>query len=196
MMNAVFIHVPKTGGICVENTLRLASLRNNHRIKNNFRDEGMVSFGHLRFSKLLKRGLVSREFQDNAFKFCFCRNPYDRAVSHWSYTMRKHPDRLAPGTTFVEFTRGLTERGDFRCQTWWLKDVEPDFIGRFERFEDDLRKVADILGRKVGKIPHMNGSLHAPYQMCYCEESKERIEKFYQPDFEYFGYEFDDTLLH
>ena len=195
-MNAVFIHIPKTGGLTVQNTLQFPPLRNRHRIKNNFRDRGPISVGHMLYPKLIRHGLISREFDRSAFKACFCRNPYDRAVSHWSYTMRKHPDRLAPGTSFLEFTRLLPEKPDFRPQSWWVEGVEIDFLGRFERLEKDILRLADHLGVRVGAIPKSNSSYHPPYPYCYCEESKQRVEDFYKPDFERFGYEHDDTILH
>lgn len=197
-MNAVFIHIPKAGGLSIEETLGLWSLRNHHRIRNNFieKQAGQVSFGHMLYSKLIRMGYVSKEFDESAFKFCFCRNPYDRAVSHWAYTMRKHPDITLPGTSFLDFTRGPMSRPEFRVQSWWLQDTEVDFIGRFENFENDIRYVANILGVKIKNVKRRNSSKHDFYKTHYCQESKERVEERYITDFRDFGYEQDNNLLH
>jgi hypothetical protein len=199
-MNAVFIHIPKTGGLAIEESLELWSLRNHHRIKNNFvikgkKQEGCMSFGHMLYSKLVRMKYVTKEFDRSAFKFCFCRNPYDRAVSHWAYTMHKHPDIIAPGSSFLEFTR-IIDRSEFRPQSWWLQGTTVNFIRRFENFEHDVRYVALLLGIELKKIKKKNSSKHGPYHQYYCKESKERVEKRYAVDFERFGYEKDNTLLY
>jgi len=192
-MNVVFIHIPKAGGLAIEEILGLTSLRNHHRVRNSFKQEGQVSFGHLNYPKLVRTGMVSREFDKSAFKFCFCRNPYDRAVSHWAYTRRKHPDIIPESTTFVEFTRKLYI-SNFRPQSTWLEQVHVHFIGRFENFTEDLMKVARLTNKKSIELKVKNSSEHPPYRDCYCPESKERVERFYQVDFERFGYEYDNFL--
>lgn len=199
-MNAVFIHIPKTAGLMVEKVLDLAPLRNRHRVRNNFKNHGHISFGHLDYLKMLKNGTIDERFHRTAFKFCFCRNPYDRAVSHYCYARMKHPDLLDPKYSFLEFTRMLeTERiirVKFRQQHTWIRGIDVDFIGRYENLDEDVLAVAHRLGKEVRAIPHINSSNHAPYRQFYDPESKERIEEFYAGDFERFGYGHDDTLVH
>lgn len=196
-MNAAFLHIPKAGGLTIENILNLMPLRNHGRIKNNFIDKqiGQISFGHMNYPKLIRRKYVSKEFDRTAFKFAFCRNPYDRAVSHWKYVMKKHPDIIAPGTSFLDFTKEI-ERPEFRPQSWWVENVQLTYLGRFETLELHIREVGRIIGVEVGKIPRINGTDHAPYWEYYCPESKRIVKERYTIDFERFGYEQDDTLLH
>jgi len=171
----------------------LRLLRYPHRAKK-FDNQGQVTFGHLFYRKLRKRGVVSRDFDRSAFKFCFCRNPYDRAVSHYFYVRKKHPDILDPKTTFEEFTKKLGNYGKtFRPQTDWIKGVKIDFIGRFENLNNDLQYVSEVLGVPVRQTPPRNVSNHLPWQQYCDQESMAAIADFYKVDFDTFGY--DDNIL-
>lgn len=195
-MNAVFIHIPKAAGLYIQESLGLDLYRYPHRAKR-FPQRGMVTFGHLFYRRLVWHGIVSEAFDKSAFKFCFCRNPYDRAVSHYHYVQHKHPNILAPGTSFVDYIRNLKGYGKtFRPQTDWIRGVKIDFIGRFERLERDLKIVAGRLGIEIKDVPPRNATNHGAYQDYYCEETKHCVEEFYKLDFEVFGYEHDDHLLH
>ena len=193
-MNAVFIHIPKTAGLMIQEVLKLDVLRYPHRAKK-FKNKGLVTFGHLNYPKLVKRQIVRRDFDRTAFKFAFCRNPYDRAVSHYFYVQKKHPDILSKGMSFLDFTSTLKDYGHkFEPQSWWVKDVKLDFLGKFENLNSDLTEIAYRLGINLGKLPKINTTEHGPFQEYYCQESKENIAKYYQVDFERFGY--DHNLLH
>lgn len=198
-MNAAFIHVPKTGGLTVEAALGLINCRNHGRIKNCFENEGRYSFGHMSYIKLLKRGVISQEFHNNAFKFAFCRNPYDRAVSHWCYVMKQHPQYITPGTSFLDFSRQIYNQDitkHFRHQWKYVDGVGVNYQARFENFLEELDKIAMMIGVRMRSVPHNNKTNHKDYWEYYCKESKERIETFYKEDFEYFGYDYDNDLLH
>ena len=197
-MNAVFLHIPKTAGLSIEQSLALWSLRNHHRIRRNFDQEGVVSFGHMNYLKLLRLKYVSEEFDKSAWKFCFCRNPYDRAVSHYFYARWKHPEILDPALSFLDFTRTIPggKKGKFQPQSNWIEGVGVDFIGRYENLEEDVRLIAKKLKRTVLNLIHRNSSHHKSYPKYYCEESKANIEQFYSIDFKTFDYEHDDNLLH
>lgn len=196
-MNVAFLHIPKAGGLTIEKALDLQPLRNHGRIKNRFIDKqrGHISFGHMNYPKLIRNKYVSEEFDRTAFKFAFCRNPYDRAVSHWQYVMNKHPDIIEPGTSFLDFTKHI-HRDEFRIQSWWVRNVELTYIGRFENFEFHIREIGRIIGKEVNTIPTVNSTTHGPYWEYYCPESKKAVEERYEEDFMRFGYEYDPTLLH
>ena len=60
-VNAVFIHIPKAAGLYIQEALGLSLYRFPHRAKK-FNQEGMVTFGHLFYPRLLRRGIVSAAF--------------------------------------------------------------------------------------------------------------------------------------
>ncbi len=189
-MNAVFIHIPKTAGIYIQEALGLELYRFPHRTKG-FTNKGKVTFGHQPYTRLLKKGIVSKEFDRSAFKFAICRNPYERAVSHYFYAKRKHPEIIPAGEDFLTFTERLPERRrsvKFRQQATWIQGIDMSFIGRFETLNKDLNIVAEQLDINIKQTPRRNVMKYDPYYTYYCEASKENIQKFYDIDFKTFGY--------
>ena len=100
------------------------------------------------------RSNVDDSVWKNYFKFCFERNPFDKAVSryYWS-TKAPRPEidaylELAPINLL---------------SNWYLYTINDqiavDFVGRYESLEDDLAKVARTLG--LPKIPELpNAKAH------------------------------------
>jgi hypothetical protein len=194
-MNAVFIHIPKTAGLYIQEALGLEILRYPTRAKKNFRQTGMVTFGHQKYERLRRIGVVGDDFDRSAFKFAFCRNPFDRAVSHYFYVRKKHPERMSMDVSFIDYTRTLQKYGStFGSQSLYLGEVDLDYLGRFEQLDADLADVAGLLGREIKPTPRRNKTRHEPYHTYYCDESEENIRKYYRKDFDLFGY--DDHLLH
>ena len=198
-MKSLFIHIPKTGGKSIARALYLRVFNRGVKepparvesLKERFNEWENTTFRHVLYKNLRKHKIISDEFHNDSFKFTFCRNPYDRAVSHWKYTMRRHPGRLPRGTSFLDFTRELGNRRDWIPQHTWVDGVDLDFIGRFENFEDDVYLVGDLIGVMVERIPKINTTKHDHYSTYYCDESRQRVEDYYEKDFEYFGYELE-----
>lgn len=189
----MFVHVPKTGGLSIEKSLGLTIARTVGKFRRNFKNEGQYSLGHIDVRKRLRRGIISKEFYESAFKFCFCRNPFDRAVSHYFYARAKHPDILNPETSFLDWTRNLEGYGKhFQCQSWYVDEIEFNFIGRFERLENDFNRVKELTGLS-GSLVKTNTTNHKHYSEYYNEESTDNVAKFYEKDFKRFGY--DNRLL-
>jgi len=188
-MNAMFVHIPKAAGTSIEKSLGLIRARTPGKFSNLFTGSGKYSLGHIDVRKRLKDGRIPAKFYDSAFKFCFCRNPYDRAVSHYFYARKRHSDEFSPKVSFIEFTRTLGKYGKmFRLQSYYTEGLEFDFMGRFERLEDDFEFIANKLNVDV-KLIKDNATKHRPYWEYYDWESIENVKKFYKKDFETFGYD-------
>jgi hypothetical protein len=65
-----------------------------------------------------------------------------------------------------------------------------DFIGRYERLDDDFMLVCEALNINAS-LPFINRSSHDDYRSYYDEESKMMIEEHFAEDIELFGYTFD-----
>jgi len=204
--NAVFIWIPKTAGVSIYSLFGSPpNLKKLHLVKNRFANKGIVTFGHMDYSELVKRGYVSRSFDESAVKFAFFRNPYDRAVSLYEYLKTQKimkQKRVIGNESFLSFLRRLKNsgceniglynvRGFSQCnpQVRWIENTRIDFLGKYESLEKDSKEILDLLELPAARLPHLNATHHADYRSYYCSESKEIVEEFYEEDFRYVGYE-------
>jgi hypothetical protein len=188
--NAVFLHIPKTGGIWIGHVLRKLGLveRNIGRPHctydrvfwhDRFHRDGKV------FRNILRRqlGLVPPVRAD-AFKFCFVREPLSWYVSWWRYMEGK--DWCSPGDPVNPYhwspLSALTGLGshDFNTFVYNVNRKRPGFVtelfgnyvkpgiafvGRQERLRQDFLKVASILHLPISaevleQFPPINESRH------------------------------------
>ncbi|NNE35659.1 MAG: sulfotransferase family 2 domain-containing protein [Rhodothermales bacterium] len=183
IQNYVFIHINKTGGRSVETAL------------------GCVYEHKTALEKIAE---IGPGVWDAKFTFAFVRNPWDRAVSQYAYR-RKTKQHAAQDEdmsfdTWLE--RVYVERDPtlinkeilFAPQSHWLTDADGallvDFVGRFERFEEDFRHVCDQIG-KHAVLPHKNRSSRAAYPAYYTDHTAQIIARTFEEDIERFGYSFD-----
>jgi len=196
----IFIHVPKTAGQSIE-TLFLDDLglkwdqRGSLLLRRNTnRTLGPPRLAHLTITEYLTCGHISRPKFDIYFKFCFVRNPWDRAVSMYKYLTKGR-------MSFANFmTAGpgnpKSKLADFfKPQTAYILDpnkrVKADFIGRFETLEQDINHVINRL-RLDAELKHINPSRtissKTKYRDFYCQKTRAFVEKIYASDIESFNY--------
>ena len=201
--NAVFIWIPKNAGSSLSSILDALTLKNLRLVKCRFPGRGIVTFGHMDYSQLVKRGYIPRSFDESAYKFVFVRNPYARAVSLYSFLIRK--GKLPSDESFLTFCRRLRENGcspiglyniqglsQCNPQVKWIENTEMSYIGKVESIKNDTELVLRNLGLQNSRISHRNATNHPDYRDCYCSESKEIVEEFYEEDFRSFDYEYDE----
>lgn len=203
--NAIFIWVPKNAGTSVVDVLKHgAGFSRFKRIKDlrrGFHQNGRVTFGHMDCLSLTRSGYVNQGFYDNAYKFGVVRNPYTRAVSLFLYL--KKEGRIKPSTSFLEFCEYLVSgrveaiglynsKGLSQCnpQVTWFRDVDLDYLGRFEDLDNTFKDVAKVFRMPAGlALPHLNSSDNESARQFYCERSRDIVESYYREDFESFGYD-------
>jgi hypothetical protein len=77
------------------------------------------------------------------FKFCFERNPYDRAISRYYWKTRERPDP----PPISAFFRGAERRRISNWPTYTIDDrIAVDFVGRFENLAGDLAQALRQVG--------------------------------------------------
>lgn len=188
----LFIHIPKTGGTAVTNAL------------------GLDAGWHPKLEEFFACDPVRAA---EAFKFAFVRNPWDRLVSSFHYTVErsdslaeiKWRDHWFSGCHDFEcFLRRLGGSYRFRRAVLLHPMFEPqlnfvihknklalDFLGRQESFCSDLLEVAKRIRLPDPSIDRHNTSRRGHYKKYYSEEWQiDLVWDMYGGDARAFGYVF------
>lgn len=199
--NFVFIHIPKTGGNSIQTVIepftedyRLKEVPE-HDLLNRFAVYGPITrnkhftsadyvekIGLERFMKL-KRVAFVRHPLERALSMYFSPHRWTRRLSGSepaSYQLDKH-----------EFTRVINK---MKTATTFMrhqgKVIPFDFVGRFENFDVDFRRMLSVCGIPPlgGPVPHYNKGNSDKLAHCDKEVLGMVREKFAE-DFKNFGYD-------
>ena len=135
---------------------------------------------------------AGEEIWNTYFKFCFERNPFDKAISRYYWSTR--PPNLRPAMD------DLLDRLPSHLLSNWniytLNDhIAVDFVGRYETLNDDLARVARILGlpSKIdlprAKSQYRENREH--YSRVLSPRARARIELVCAKEMAAFGYSWD-----
>jgi len=170
-LESFFVHVPKTGGTTIKNIFETITTC-------------IIPEWHMSCSEF-HQFLTPKEFK-SYFKFAFIRNPWDRVVS--VYHFKKYIKTIPSKVSFKQWVESNPLDWDVRSQLNFLKGV--DFIGKYEKFEEDLKKIGKILNINLPQIPHLNQSPHEHYYKYYDKKTIKIVEEWNQEDIMYFKYKF------
>ncbi len=132
------------------------------------------------------------QMYDDFFKFAFVRNPVDRFVSGWKDKVLNQnyykfkPDEheaMKDINTFIEWVGQFNlEQCDehLRAQYAIIDTNHVDFIGRFERFEEDFKIVADTIGLKSYSMEKLNVS--GSKKLSIEPDTEAKIIRLYEKD--------------
>jgi hypothetical protein len=190
--------VPKTGGTSIERALgihrdwRLAHLDVLHG--RFFLNGTQYLLQHMPLGQTVKFASLFSDVE-GFFRFGFVRNPWDRLVSEFFWReedkVRSFEDFAAHACGCVRDRQALEgENSHFRPQHEFF-DGDMDFIGRFERYEQDAAHVFERLGLREVKLPHEGKTAHEHYARYYDEATRRKVHDTYAVDVETFGYRFE-----
>ncbi len=206
----IFIEVPKTGSTSIRKILgypiipHLDLMQSKKEMINSFPYRN--GYGILRrldslykYVPLQLRNKITDNRFSNYFKFGFVRNPWDRVVSQY---FRKEGIKMSKRISFEEFVKWIENSSDTSIHTsvhknqldWFTNEdgeVIADFIGKFERLNDDFEIARGKLGFNEGLL-HANKSKikRNHYTEYYNPKTSDIIAEKFKVDIEYFGYEF------
>ena len=206
--DVLFFWVPKCAGTSVYSTLLKHGCPAELWLDptRRFANRGISTFGHVSIPKLVEAQVIKRRYLENAFKFGFVRNPFDRVVSLYFYLQKTNCLEVPETMSFAAFCRqidrqefppvGLYNRlGLNQCNPMvdWLLDQDGrmlvDFVGRHETVAGDFEKICRVIGIQA-QIPHENKTAHRPYREYYATEARAIVERVYRQDLDTFGYGF------
>ena len=188
---ALFIHIPKTAGISVRESLFQTSGFGKHVKAITYK----YYLGNIQFKRY--------------FKFTFVRNPWSRALSAYFFLQggginewdRQWSERvLSKYPNFEQFVmEWLSEKNSFTWlhfipQYYWVCDHknrnQMDFTGRMETLEQDY----DIIRAKTGiggpMVYKNKGAGIVDYRDYYSDVMQKKVGEVYKTDIEMFGYNF------
>jgi len=190
---ALFLHIPKTGGQTIESLLGCPHRHSHHS----------------------KRGLP-QDWQQ-WLRFTFVRHPIDRFISACNYNvdmavrLERRYRHWSDPSAMVEFRLWLLDarpslpnvverlvshrsyRGisGFTPQMKRLKAIQPQFVGRFERFGADVNTLLSLLSyeqRLDTDLPHLNRSDKHYRREDLDPSSIKALARAYRSDFQRLGY--------
>ena len=188
-IGVVYVHVPKCGGISVQETLGIRHPGHAPAI-----------YYHAELPEVMAQG----------YSFGFCRNPYDRLVSAFHFL--KHSPRTTNDVDwadanlhdlddFAAFMRALANpwrrsriltRLHFFPQHWFLCDRAGrplvKRVGRFENFAEELKVISDEIGIDVTQSRKVNTSKRDAWMKYFGPREARTAHAIYRRDFEIFGY--------
>ena len=213
--NFLFVHIAKTGGTSVRDSLRPLRLRDPW-FPLQFLCSRLSSLsGHRlgikfpRHSKIVAaQQMLPAETFDALFKFVFVRNPWDLQVSSWHHLRRERPHLVAHCPDFESFVRWKLD-GDrpyqfhidtsIELQSDYVVDLHGrvlvDFIGRYEQLSADFEEACRRIGVRPPALQHKRKAAdrEKDYRSYYSDALAERVARHFARDCEVFGYRFEDT---
>ena len=132
------------------------------------------------------RGHIGADIWDSYFKFCFERNPYDKAISHYYWVTE------APRPNIAEY---LAETEDNHLSDWdmyTLNDqVAVDFVGRYENLQEDLAAVSEKLKLDLAPLVQTKGDIREDkrsYRSVLDSTARAHIERIFANELQTFNY--------
>jgi hypothetical protein len=152
--------------------------------------ERLHYFNHMPAERV--RHYIGEQTWDDYFVFCFERNPYDKAISRYFWRTKKRAERPSL-EDYLRATRPTL------ISDWHLYTVDGelavDFVGRYERLEEDLETVRQRLGlpRRL-ELPRAKGQYRKDrthYSEFLSPTERALIEQTCAREFAAFGYTFE-----
>lgn len=209
----LFIHIAKTGGTSIRAALKCIKWQDPYRLPMALCSRISALTHHRVGCKLPRHAkaicaseMLPRELYDTLFKFAFVRNPWDLQVSSYHHIRRERPHLIAHCRDFESFLRWkLSENRRYQyhidtsieLQSRYLVDLDGqvivDFIGRYERLEEDFREACRRIGIRPPLLPHKRkGTGRRDYRSYYTDETAGLIAEYFKKDIEMLDYAFDE----
>ena len=188
----VFIATEKTGCTSVYNSLE--NIDDTKKIIGNLVPKDRNNYLYSKHTSCSEFTNNHSDFNDY-FKFAFVRNPWDRVVSWYNFSMKiknSDKDRNITGKDFLSFILEFQNIWGNEQQNQYNFTKCCDFIGRYENLQKDFDIICDKIKIPQQQLPHKNKTKHKHYTEYYDEETKQIVAERFAKDIEYFNYKFGE----
>lgn len=208
----LFVHIAKTGGTSVRAALQGLRWRDPVYYLQFVCSRMSHLTGHRLVGKLPRHAkviaakeMLPHEMFERLFKFAFVRNPWDLQVSSFHHIRRERPHLMQGMEDFKQFMawKLSPERlyqyhidTSMLPQVDYLRDLSGtmlmDFVGRYERLQQDFDHVCEQIGLSSRSLPHKRRARQRhDYRSYYDDELAERVGMHFKADIEAFDYRFE-----
>ena len=211
--NFLLVHIAKTGGTSVRAALGAYKWKDPYRLPLFMCSRMSSLFKHRLACKLPRHAkaiaameMLPRGLFESLFKFAFVRNPWDLQVSSFHHIRRERPHLMNGIDDFETFLRYKLSPDrpyqfhidtSIQLQSDYLIDLHGntivDFVGRYERLQDDFDTACRKIGIPTPPLPHKRqAKTRKAYQSYYTDQTAELVASYFKPDIDMLGYKFDD----
>ena len=207
----LYVHIPKTGGSSMRSVLNRLRWRDPLYYMQFICSRFSHWSGHKTGTKfprhariIAAKEMLPKPYFDSLFKFAIVRNPWDVQVSAYHHIKRDHPHLLGKYQSFEDYLKYRFDParswdyfidGLSQPQMSYLVDLDGsvlvDFMGRFERLEEDVRNIFKTLGLDLNLPHHRKEKSRKDYRKYYNLETIELVQTHYQRDIEFLSYSFE-----
>ena len=172
--NLIFVHIPRTGGTSIEKALGF-QMGNQEK--------------HLSAKDI--RGQIGEVAWENAFKFSFVRNPWDRIISLYHQPYFRNINHLSQKSLTYFLHHYQPPDWEKKYYFEYLNTEGIDFIGRFENRIQDLKHIANMSGITLDSHIHERKTdREVNYRAYYDEQTQEMVSEMYRLDIDTYDYTF------
>jgi hypothetical protein len=189
----VYFAYPKCASEWMRRELGLKKHLNRHLDFYNW-DTCSINYCHCKPYRFVNDSKLS---DDYSF-FTMVRNPYERLVSCWAYSVEL--DRIYKKETFTEFVDYLYSNKDNLHNVpccWMILPYNQYFEGVIEKVQvfkvENIQECINYLQENFNievRNYKCNTSQHDHYTQYYTKDTRKKIEEIYAWELERFGYEF------
>lgn len=189
----IFVHIPKTGGVAIQNTL-------------------FNSFGGGHYTIQNYQPILGQRLFNEYFKFSFVRNPWDRLLSAYCFLKRGGMNpfdaqfsetQLKQFDDFNDFVENWVNSENIKTFTHFKKQcdfllnnknkIDLDFLGYYENLNQDFEVIKQHLKMPSAlQLKWLNASSleRKNYKDYYNETAQKIVSKVYEQDIDLFKYTF------
>jgi hypothetical protein len=147
------------------------------------------------------RRLLPQETFSTYRKIAFVRNPFSWLVSLYELVLQspnhRHHEKVSAMPGFGDYVDWEIRRRKRALHPYVLDrhgSLLVDLIGRFERLEQDARRIFASLRVELAPLPDVGRFTRRDYREFYDDSTRDRVAEHWARDLELFGYDFDGLV--